>query len=133
MEREIISTSDVYKSASHLSQAARWGNLVWTGGLGPLTSDRRIVSANMKDQARQCLTNLQAVLAAANTDLDHVLKVNVYLRRMEDFPAFEEVYKTFFRGTPPPRCAVACSLGHPATEGRPGMDIELEAVAGIPD
>ena len=68
----------------------------------------------------------------AGTDLDHVLKLNVFLRRMEDLAVFEEVYKAFFRGVLPPRRIVACTLGHPATEGRPGMGIEPEAVAGVP-
>jgi hypothetical protein len=44
----------------------------------------------------------------------------------------EEVYRTFFRDAPPsPRCMVACVLGHPATEMRPGTGIELEAVAAV--
>lgn len=133
MKRQIVSTDQVYKSRSHLSQAAVWGNLVWTGGLGPLNKEREIVSADMTGQARQCLENMKAVLAAAGTGFENVLKVNVYLRTMADFPAFEEVYKTYFKDAPPPpRCTVACELGHPPKDGRPGMLIEIEAVAGIP-
>ena len=132
MQREIIHTSAVYTSRSHLSQAARWGDLVWTGGLGPLDVAGNIISDDIAAQARQCLENLHAVLRTAGSDLNHVLKVNVYLRQIEDFAAFEAVYKTFFTDTPPPRCVIACSLGHPASEGRPGMAIEIEAVAGVP-
>lgn len=132
MKRRIVSTDRVYKSASHLSQAARWGDLVWTGGIGPLRRDRSIVPGGIGPQAQQTLENLRAILEAAGTDLTQVLRVTVYLRRMEDFPAFEQVYRTFIHDDPPPRCTVACVLGHPASEGNPGMDIEIEAVAGVP-
>lgn len=132
MEREIITSARAYRSRSHLSHAVRWGNVVWTAGLGPLTLDRTIVSSSIGDQARQCLENLRAVLEEAGTDLEHLIKVTVYLRHMEDFPEFERVYQSFIQGTPPARCTVACGLGHPATDGKPGMDIEIEAVAGVP-
>ncbi len=130
--REIIHTDSVYRSKSHLSQAARWGDLVWTGGLGPLDIDGQVVGRSIGEQTDQCMANLRDVLAAAETGFEHVVKITVYLRRLEDFPGFEASYRRWIPSSPPPRCAVGCELGHPATDDSPGMDIEIEAVAGVP-
>jgi enamine deaminase RidA (YjgF/YER057c/UK114 family) len=62
-----------------------------------------------------------------------VLKVNVYLRRMEDIAKVDEVFREYFPGEPPPRATIGAVLGTPGTPERPGMDVEIEMIGYVPD
>src|SRR5712691_12025657 len=76
---------------SPLAQAIRAGNLLFVSGQGPLDAKtREVVSADIREQTRQTLTNLKNVLAAAGLDFSHVVNMRVVLRNTEDFPAFNE-------------------------------------------
>jgi 2-iminobutanoate/2-iminopropanoate deaminase len=122
--REVIATTDAPAAVGPYSQAIRAGDLVFTAGqLGIDPSTGKFVQGGVQAQARQALTNLKAVLAAAGTDLDRVVKVTVFLNDIDDFKAVNEVYAQFFTKDPPARSAVqaaALPLG--------GL-VEIEAVA----
>jgi 2-iminobutanoate/2-iminopropanoate deaminase len=81
------------------------------------------VGQDIRTQTRQALNNLRAVLAAAGSSLEQTLRVNVYLRNPEDFPAMNEVYQEFFRGHKPARTTV------PGVEWGKGVLIEVDAIA----
>ncbi|MBN1542361.1 RidA family protein [candidate division KSB1 bacterium] len=102
------------------------GALVFTAGqlgLDPRTG--AFVSNTIKGQTEQVLKNLQAVLQAAGSDLDQVVKTTVFLRDMEDFAAMNSVYAQFFSADAPARSAVqAARLPKDAL-------VEIEAIAQV--
>lgn len=128
MNREIISTSKAPKAIGPYSQAVRVGRFVHTAGqiaINPETS--QIVPGDVTAQAEQVMQNLQAVLKAAGTSLDNVVKTTIFLRYMKDFSAVNEVYGKFFGEGKPARSTVAVSaLPLKAL-------VEIEVVALVPD
>jgi len=109
------------------TQPAGSGRLVYLSGQTPNDPQTgRLVDGDVAAQARQCFANLEAVLAAAGLTLDDVLKVNVYLTDMADFPALNEVYRQTLREPYPARTTVAVAA-LPL-----GARIEIEMVAAQP-
>lgn len=103
------------------------GPFVYCSGQTPLDpATGRLVAAGVEAQVHQVFRNLSAVLAAAGTDLDRVVKVNVYLRNMSDFPAMNAAYEGYFPNAKPARTTVAVA-------GLP-LDalVEIELVAVVP-
>jgi 2-iminobutanoate/2-iminopropanoate deaminase len=127
MNRTAISTERAPAAIGPYSQAIRLGNLVFTSGQIPLTPAGELVEGDVAVQARQVLSNLQAVLEAAGSSLQHVVKCTCFLKDMNDFAAMNEVYGEFFAGDPPARSAVEVA--------RLPKDvlIEIEAVAWLPE
>ncbi len=134
MKHQIIKTRMAPTPKRHFSQASLYGGLLFTSGQGPIDpSTGSITAADIAAQTRQTLTNLAAILAEGGSSLAQVVKVNVYLRRMDDIAQVDEVFKEFFPGEPPPRATIGAVLGTPGTAERPGMDIEIEAIAYLSD
>jgi 2-iminobutanoate/2-iminopropanoate deaminase len=100
------------------------GGLVFASGqipLDPLTGE--FVAGGIEEQTEQVLRNLSAVLKAAGTSLDHVVKTTVFLADMGDFAAMNEVYKRYFEFESPARSTVqAARLPRDAR-------VEIDAVA----
>lgn len=128
MKREIIHTNHAPAAVGPYSQAVKFGNLVYTAGqiaLDPATGHLR--EDDIQVQTEQVLHNLQAVLTAAGTGLEYVVKTTVFLQDMGEFKAMNEVYGRFFPTNPPARSAVqAAALPL-------GARVEIEAVALIPE
>src|SRR5258708_31672009 len=83
---------------SPLAQAIRAGNLLFVSGQGPLDpKTREVVSADIREQTRQTLTNLKSVLAAAGLDFAHVVNIRVVLRNTADLPPFNEPFPEFLQ------------------------------------
>jgi 2-iminobutanoate/2-iminopropanoate deaminase len=100
------------------------GDVVYTSGQIAIDAETgKIVGQDIRTQTRQALNNLRAVLAAAGSSLEHTLRVNVYLKNPEDFPAMNEVYQEFFRDHKPARTTV------PGVEWGKGVLIEVDAIA----
>jgi len=111
---------------SPLAQAIRAGNLLFVSGQGPLDpKTREVVSADIREQTRQTLTNLKSVLAAAGLDFTHVVNMRVVLRNTEDFPAFNEAFREFLQGEKVTRTCIG------ATPHRKGVNVEIECVASF--
>jgi len=111
---------------SPLAQAIRAGNLLFVSGQGPLDpKTREVVSADVREQTRQTLTNLKSVLAAAGLDFTHVVNMRVVLRNTEDFPAFNETFRDFLQGEKVTRTCVG------ATPHRNGVNVEIDCVASF--
>ena len=86
------------------------GDVVYTSGQIAIDAETgKIVGEDIRTQTRQALNNLRAVLAAAGSSLELTLRVNVYLKNPEDFPAMNEVYQEFFRDHKPARTTVPWS------------------------
>ncbi len=88
-----------------------------------LTPDGALIEGDVAAQTRQVLTNLQAVLTAAGSSLDQVVKTTVFLADMGDFAAMNAVYAEFFPANPPARSTV--QVARLPRDAR----VEIEAIA----
>ena len=124
MSLTVVSTPGAPKAIGPYSQAIVHGGLVYTAGqvaLDPATME--LVAGGVGEQADRALTNLAAVLAAAGSGLDRVIKTTVYLVDMADFGAMNEVYAKHFGSHRPARSTVAVA-GLPK-----GARVEIDVVA----
>lgn len=105
--KQIISTDKAPAAIGPYSQAAEANGLVITSGQLPIDPKTGAFPEGITAQTQQSLANVKAVLEAAGTDMDHVLKTTVFLKDMNDFGAMNKVYATFFtEGKFPARSAV---------------------------
>lgn len=109
MKIKTVSTSSAPAAIGPYSQAVRYGSLIFTSGQIPLTPSGELVEGGIVEQTRQVLTNLQAVLAAEGATLKDVIKTTVFLKDMNQFAAFNEVYAAFFGDHKPARSTVEVS------------------------
>jgi 2-iminobutanoate/2-iminopropanoate deaminase len=108
MSREIVQTDKAPKAIGPYAQAIKANGFVYTAGqiaIGPESGD--IVDGGIKAQTRQVFANLAAVLQAAGTSVEQVVKATVFLRYMSDFAAMNEVYAEYLGGATPARSTVA--------------------------
>jgi 2-iminobutanoate/2-iminopropanoate deaminase len=126
MEAKIIHTDMAPISSSPVSQAWVCGGLVFTAGFAasdPKTG--KIVPGGIEKQTRRVIQSLEAVLNSAGSGLEKVIKVNVYLKNIEDKPGFDQVYRETFSDNPPARrCVSICDI-------EPDALLEMDAVAYI--
>ena len=107
MEIEVISSPDAPRSVGPYSQATRAGGFIFCAGqagFDPKTG--RLVEGGIREQTRQVLRNLDAVLKAAGSDLSRVVKVTVFLHDWKYFPEMNEAFAEFFPAEPPSRSTV---------------------------
>jgi 2-iminobutanoate/2-iminopropanoate deaminase len=124
--RSIVNTLAAPKAIGPYSQAVSCGAFVFTSGQLPLRPDaNEIVGVDIKEQCRQVIENLRAILESCGSDLGSVLKTTVFIRDLKDFPAVNEVYAEYFKGDYPARSTVEVS-GLPKD-----ARIEIEAIAAI--
>src|SRR5215211_8130602 len=109
MVRNVVSTAAAPPAIGPYSQAITIDNLVFCSGQIPLKPDGTLLEGDIAAQARQVLINLKAVLEAAGSSLDQVLKTTVFLADMNEFAPMNEVYATFFSEPPPARATVAAA------------------------
>jgi 2-iminobutanoate/2-iminopropanoate deaminase len=106
-EKKIIATKDAPQAIGPYSQAIKAGGFVFTAGqiaIDPATG--KLIDGDVKAQTERVLKNLSAVLAAAGSNMERVVKTTVFLKNMSDFPAMNEVYGQFFKDAPPSRSTV---------------------------
>jgi 2-iminobutanoate/2-iminopropanoate deaminase len=124
--REAIHTDSAPAAAGPYSQAIRAGTLVFTAGqlgIDPTSGD--LVEGGVGPQAERALENLRAVLEAADSGMDQLIKVTVFLVDIEDWPAVNEVYARLVPQPFPARSAFAVrALPKDAL-------VEIEAVAAV--
>lgn len=125
MKKEIIIPAGSAKPLAPYSPAIRIGEFVYTSGQLGLTSAGKMVEGGVKEQARQALENLKAVLEAAGASIDTVVKTTIFMQDMADYGTINEVYAELFGGNPPARSAIAVAA-LPA-----GGLVEIEAVATL--
>lgn len=107
MTKTVIHTDKAPGAVGPYSQAIVANGMVFTAGQVPLVpGTRSLVEGGIQEQTRQALQNVKAVLEAAGTSLDKVVKTTVFLSDMNNFAAMNEVYATFFPNNPPARSAV---------------------------
>ena len=107
MPREIVSTDAAPRAIGPYSQAIRAGGFLFLSGqvaLDPRTG--QLVGSDIKQQTRQVLGNVRAILEAAGSSLRQVVKCTVFLADMNDFGPMNEEYGSFFQDQPPARTTV---------------------------
>jgi len=105
--KETISTEKAPGAIGPYSQAVKAGNMVFCSGQIPIDpTTGEFVSNNVAEQTHQVLINLSAVLEAAGTSLNNVVKTTVFLADMNDFTAMNEIYAEFFNNNKPARATV---------------------------
>ena len=122
--KEIIQTEHAPQAIGPYSQAVKTNGLVFASGQIP-TDPRtgQFVPGGIEEQTEQVLKNLAAVLEAAGSGLNRVVKTTVFLLDMQEFGAMNEVYGRFFKEEPPARATVqAARLPRDAR-------VEIEAIA----
>jgi len=108
MIRETVSTDKAPKAIGPYEQAIRVGEFVYTAGQIPIDpKSGNLVAGGVTEQTRQVLENLKAVLEAAGSSLDKVIKATVYLKNLADFAALNEVYGEYLGKAKPARSTVA--------------------------
>lgn len=129
-EKTAVSTSAAPGAIGPYSQGVRVGHLLYTSGQVALDpASGQLVPGGIAEQTARALENLKAVLAAAETDLAHVIKTVVFLKNMSDFSAMNEVYAHYLA----PDGVVQPARSTVAVAGLPkDALVEIEVIATIP-
>jgi 2-iminobutanoate/2-iminopropanoate deaminase len=123
-DRQVISSGAAPAAIGPYSQAVRAGGFVFVSGQIPLNpATGEMVAGGAAAQAERALRSLQAVLEAAGSGLERVVKTTIFLTDLADFAAVNAVYARFFPAEPPARATVQV-----AALPR-GAAVEIEAVA----
>lgn len=126
MEAEAVRTDGAPKAIGPYEQAIRVGGLLFTAGqiaLDPKTGN--LVEGGIAAQTRRVLENLKAVVEAAGTTMDKVVKATVYLKNMADFATVNEIYAEYLGKAKPARSTVAVA------ELPRGALVEIDLIAII--
>jgi len=124
--RNAVVTEQAPKPIGPYSQGIIEGDFIFVAGQGcinPLTG--KLELGDVRSETKRTFENLRAILQAAGSSLDHVVKCNVYLRDINDFAAMNEVYATFFAAPFPARTTIQAG----ALPG--GIAVEIECIAKI--
>ena len=121
---KVISTEKAPAAIGPYSQAIQVGSFVYTSGQIPIDpATGVVVEGGIKEQARQSLANVKAILAEAGLSMSSVVKTTVFLADMNDFADMNTVYAEFFTEPYPARSAVAVKTLPK------GASVEIEVVA----
>ncbi len=110
VKKEIIFTDKAPRPIGPYSQAVLIGNLIFLSGQIPIDPNtNEVVDGDITVQTRRVLENIKSVLEKADCTLENVVKVGVYLKNLNDFKKFNEVYAEYFNKQPPARTTVEVS------------------------
>lgn len=127
VNRDIIATEEAPAAVGPYSQAVRVGDFVYTAGQIPLVPNTtQLIEGGIEAQTRQVMNNLGAVLTAAGTGLENVVKTTIFLTDLSNFGIVNQVYGSFFGNEPPARSTVQVAA-LPLN-----AKVEIEAVAILP-
>lgn len=124
--RQAVATDHAPKAIGPYSQAVKAGNLVFVSGQIPIDpATGEFVPGDVRAQTDRVMRNLAAILEAAGTSLDAVVRCTVYLADMDDFAAMNEVYGSYFTQPAPARATIqAARLPKDAR-------VEIDVIASI--
>jgi reactive intermediate/imine deaminase len=126
MAREIIHTDKAPQAIGTYSQAVKIDNTVYLSGQIPLIPDKmELVGGDIAAQIRRVFDNLKAVAQAAGGDLKHVVKLNVFLTDLGNFPTVNEIMADYFSQPYPARAAIGVAALPK------GAAVEMDAVMVI--
>lgn len=122
--RKPVSTDQAPKPVGPYSQAVLDGDTIYVAGQGPGNPQTgQLEMGDVPSQTRRTLDNMKAILEAAGSSLDKVLRCNVYLKDINDFAAMNQVYATYFTTPFPARTTIQAG----ALPG--GISVEIDCIA----
>lgn len=122
--RRAIVTEQGPKPVGPYAQAIVEGDFIFVSGQGPINPQTgELELGPTRAETKRVFENIKAILQAAGSSLDHVMKCNVYLRDINDFAAMNEVYQTYFSAPFPARTTIQAG----ALPG--GIAVEIECIA----
>lgn len=125
MKREVINTKNAPGAIGPYSQGIIVGDFVYTSGQIPINPATGVMETDIKIATKQSMENVKAILEAAGTSLENVVKTSIFLKDLNDFAVVNEIYGTYFTENPPARsCVQVAKLPKDAV-------IEIEAIATI--
>jgi len=123
-DKEIVVSDKLPTPKGPYSPAVKAGGFVFVSGQGPVDPGTgEVLRGDIKSQTKLVLNNIRAILEAAGSSLDRVVKTNVYLDRIEDFADMNAVYATFFPENPPARTTLE------AANLPLGIGVEIDVIA----
>jgi 2-iminobutanoate/2-iminopropanoate deaminase len=124
MSKKIVATENAPAAIGPYSQAVLAGGLLFCSGQIPLNpATGQMVAGGIAEQTEQVMQNLQAVLVAAGSGFDQVVKTTIYLTDLANFAVVNEIYGRYFSTAPPARATVE-------VQGLPrGAAVEIDAIA----
>jgi 2-iminobutanoate/2-iminopropanoate deaminase len=128
MRKQVVHTPKAPPARVPLSQAIKLRDWVFASGqLGISVGTGALVPGGIGPETRQVCENLKAVLEAAGSSLDHVLKVTIYMADLRELMAMNAIFAEYFPSDPPARTTVQCAglVG--------GARVEIEAIAAVAD
>ena len=117
-----VTTQNAPAAIGPYSQAMEWGNLVFTSGQIPVDPVTGLIPEGIEAQAHRSCQNVGAVLEAAGSGFDRVIKTTCFLTDMADFATFNAVYQSYFVSKPARSCVAVKALPK-------GVLCEVEAIA----
>jgi 2-iminobutanoate/2-iminopropanoate deaminase len=124
VQREVISTDNAPGAIGPYSQAIKaTGTFLFCSGQIALTPKGELLQGDVKAQTQQCMANIDGLLSEAGLGFSHIVKTTIFLSSMDHFATVNEVYGSYFQGSPPARSTVAVA-GLPK-----GLDVEIEVIA----
>ena len=122
--REVVATHNAPQAIGPYSQAIRANGFIFVSGqiaLNPVT--QKIVEGGVAEQTEQVIANLEAILKAAGSGLDKIVRTTVFLKDMNEFAAMNDVYERFFPQRPPARSTIE------AARLPKDVRVEIDAIA----
>ena len=124
--RQTVSAPGAPPAIGPYSHAVRAGGLLFCSGQIPLDpATGELVGTTAAEQARRCLTNLQAVCEAAGTALEQAVRLTVYMTDLSEFAAVNEMYASFFAAEPPARVTIGVA------QLPKGAYVEIDAIVAL--
>ena len=126
MSKTIIITGDAPMPIGPYSQAIKYKDLIFVSGqIGMDPKSSELAPGGVKEEAKQVFENIKAILEAADSSLEKIIKATVYVRSMDFFSSVNEVFNDYLKGDHPARETVeVCRLPKDA-------DIEISVVASV--
>jgi reactive intermediate/imine deaminase len=128
MSKSVIHTDKAPQAIGTYSQAIKSGTTVYLSGQIPLVPETmQVISEDFSEQAHQVFKNIQAVCAAADGSINHLVKVNIFLIDLSNFATLNEIMSQYFKQPYPARAAVQVSALPK------GVQIEIDGVMELPE
>lgn len=121
---EKVSTNNAPAAIGPYSQAVKTGNLVFCSGQIPVDPATGNIAETIREQAEQSCKNVKALVEAAGSSMDKVVKTTCFLSDINDFAAFNEVYAKYFISNPARSCVAVKDIPK-------GVKCEIEAIAEL--
>jgi 2-iminobutanoate/2-iminopropanoate deaminase len=124
MIKQAFTISGAPQKAGPYSHAVIMNGFVFVSGQGPINPvSNQISGLTIEEQTCQVLDNIKFILERVGSDMEHVVKVNVYLQNLADFQAFNKAYEKYFPREQPVRTTIGANL--------PKILVEIDCIAGL--